>query len=422
MDIAGTNSVGEAAFNVLNSIIGSGIIGLPYALNGAGMVTGILMLVLVGLLSQFATYILVLTGKRTGAMHYSEVARITLGETGYRALSFSLVVSLFGVVTTYLIILGDISSSLRQTYLPAHAWATRSALIAFIAYVLILPLLFFRHAGPLAKWSVVSVAALPVILVLVAVRAPLYSAADEAAEYPVYVGRSLFPALGVLSFSFCSAHAAFQNFLGLRVRTMGNWLRATTIAAWAGIAVSCLFALIGLVSFGSAVRANIFLNFPGTDGYINLARALFCLTLVLTFPLSFYPIRDTLTHVLVPGSRAGTGGRAKETMITLVVLTMVCFTAMGCTDLGRAYELVGAATATTISFIFPALIYLRSETAAGLIADVSASVPLLRAPGGAADAADVQKAANLRRRLGAWLTLGFGVAVFVIGTSTALQR
>ncbi|KAJ1719866.1 hypothetical protein LPJ53_005437 [Coemansia erecta] len=421
MDTAGTNSVGEAAFNVLNSIVGSGIIGLPYALNGAGMATGILMLVVVGLLSQFATYILVLAGKRTGAMHYSEVARLTLGEAGYRALSGSIVVSLFGVVATYLIILGDISASLRQTYLPDHQWATRSVLIALISYVLILPLLFFRHSGPMAKWSVVSVAALPVILLLVAVRAPLYSA-DSAAEYPVIVGHNLFPSLGVLSFSFCSAHAAFQNFLGLRVRTMRNWLRATTIAAWAGIAVSSLFALVGLVSFGSAVRANIFLNFPDTDGYINLARALFCLTLVLTFPLSFYPIRDTLTHVFVPGSHDGARGRAAETVFTLVTLTMVCFTATRCTDLGRAYELVGAATATTISFIFPAMIYLRGERGADLLKDVAASVPLLRAPSGGSDAADAQKAAYWRRRAGAWLTLGFGVAVFVIGTSTALQR
>ncbi|KAJ2013872.1 hypothetical protein GGI14_005157, partial [Coemansia sp. S680] len=223
MDVPGTNSVNGAVFNVLNSIIGSGIIGLPYALSNAGMATGLAMLVVVGLVSQFAIYTLVLTGKRVGAMHYSEVAQITLGTFGYQALSASIIVSLVGVVTTYLVILGDISSSLRQTYLPAQEWLTRTVAIAIVAYIFVLPLLFFRHSGPLAKYSVVSIAALPVILLIIAVRAPVYASVATATDYPVVIGPHVFRALGVLCFSYCSAHAAFQNFLGLRERTMKNW-------------------------------------------------------------------------------------------------------------------------------------------------------------------------------------------------------
>ncbi|KAJ2895140.1 hypothetical protein GGI21_005194, partial [Coemansia aciculifera] len=266
MDAPGTNSVSGAVFNVLNSIIGSGIIGLPYALNNAGMATGLAMLVVVGLVSQFASYTLVLTGKRVDAMHYSEVARKTLGTLGYQALSASVIVSLLGVVTTYLVILGDITSSLRETYLPGHEWLTRSVAIAIVAYAFVLPLLFFRHSGPMAKFSVVSVVALPVILLIVAIRAPVYASSTVVAtDYPVIVGPHVFRALGVLSFSYCSAHAAFQNFLGLRERTMRNWRRTTTIATWVAIALCCAFAAIGLASFGSQVQANIFLNFPPTD-------------------------------------------------------------------------------------------------------------------------------------------------------------
>ncbi|KAJ2865587.1 hypothetical protein GGH94_002104 [Coemansia aciculifera] len=317
MDVPGTNSVNGAVFNVLNSIIGSGIIGLPYALSNAGMVTGLAMLVVVGLVSQFAIYTLVLTGKRVSAMHYSEVAHITLGTLGYQALSASIIVSLVGVVTTYLVILGDISSSLRQTYLPAQEWLTRTVSIAIVAYAFVLPLLFFRHSGPMAKYSVVSVAALPIILLIIAIRAPVYASVTTATDYPVVLGPHVFRALGVLCFSYCSAHAAFQNFLGLRERTMKNWKRATTIATWIAIALCCAFAAIGLASFGSGVQANIFLNFPTTDAYVNIARVLFCLTLVLTFPLSFYPIRDTFTHLLhIHSQQRMVSGRVLESLLT----------------------------------------------------------------------------------------------------------
>ncbi|KAJ2690374.1 hypothetical protein IWW39_000773 [Coemansia spiralis] len=428
MDVPGTNSVNGAVFNVLNSIIGSGIIGLPYALSNAGMATGLAMLVTVGLVSQFAIYTLVLTGRRVGAMHYSEVARITLGKLGSQALSLSVIVSLAGVVTTYLVILGDIFSSLRLTYLPAQEWLTRSVAIAIVAYVFILPLLFFRHSGPMAKYSVVSVAALPVILLIVAIRAPAYASTTTATDYPVVIGPHVFRALGVLSFSYCSAHAAFQNFLGLRERTMQNWRHATTIATWVAIALCCAFAAIGLASFGSGVQANIFLNFPTTDAYVNIARVLFCLTLVLTFPLSFYPIRDTLTHLLcIHSEQRRVSGRSLESMLTVSALTFICVVAANCTDLGVAYELVGAASATTISFIFPALIFLHGGTDVtlkgainfGLHASTTTVLPLL-------GAGDSSTSARWRclvwQWLGGWFTLLFGMLVFVVGTFSTLQR
>ncbi|KAJ2051158.1 hypothetical protein GGH13_008665 [Coemansia sp. S155-1] len=428
MDVPGTNSVNGAVFNVLNSIIGSGIIGLPYALSNAGMATGLAMLVVVGLVSQFAIYTLVLTGKRVGAMHYSEVAQITLGTFGYQALSASIIVSLVGVVTTYLVILGDISSSLRQTYLPAQEWLTRTVAIAIVAYIFVLPLLFFRHSGPLAKYSVVSIAALPVILLIIAVRAPVYASVATATDYPVVIGPHVFRALGVLCFSYCSAHAAFQNFLGLRERTMKNWKRATTIATWIAIALCCAFAAIGLASFGSGVQANIFLNFPTTDAYVNIARVLFCLTLVLTFPLSFYPIRDTFTHLLhIHSQQRRVSGRVLESLLTVSALTFVCVVAANCTDLGVAYELVGAATATTISFIFPALIFLHGGTDVtlksamdfGLHPTASTMLPLL---GNSGDTTSTRWRCLVWQWLGGWLTLMFGILVFLIGTISTLQR
>ncbi|KAJ2449971.1 hypothetical protein GGF42_004616 [Coemansia sp. RSA 2424] len=431
MDVPGTNSVSGAAFNVLNSIIGSGIIGLPYALNNAGMATGLAMLVVVGLVSQFANYTLVLTGKRLDALHYSEVAHMALGTLGYQALSASVIVSLVGVVTTYLIILGDIASSLRQTYLPAQEWLTRSVAIAIVAYAFVLPLLFFRHSGPLAKYSVVSVVALPVILLIVAIRAPIYASSALAADYPAIVGPHVFRALGVLSFSYCSAHAAFQNFLGLRERTMRNWMRATTAATWVAIALCCAFGEIGLASFGSRVQANIFLNFPPTDAYVNIARVLFCLTLVLTFPLSFYPIRDTFTHIFgIHSQQRRIGGRVLESLFTISVLTFVCIAAAKCTDLGAAYELVGAASATTISFIFPALIFLHGGTDVTLksaldfgAAPAAATTTMLPLLGNGDDAVASSRCRNLAWQwLGGWLTLIFGIQVFVVGTANTILR
>ncbi|XP_016120602.1 putative sodium-coupled neutral amino acid transporter 11, partial [Sinocyclocheilus grahami] len=51
MGKSGTSSISSASFNFINSIIGSGIIGLPYSLSQAGLPMGLLLLILVAFIT-----------------------------------------------------------------------------------------------------------------------------------------------------------------------------------------------------------------------------------------------------------------------------------------------------------------------------------------------------------------------------------
>ncbi|KAJ2320574.1 hypothetical protein IWW51_004601, partial [Coemansia sp. RSA 2702] len=105
-------------FNLLNTIIGSGVLCLPYALHNAGFVFGLLMLGVIAVLSQFSLYVLVLTGKRTGTSHFSSVTEAALGNFGYHLLNYSMIIDMVGTVTLYLMIVGDMVTALANIYLP----------------------------------------------------------------------------------------------------------------------------------------------------------------------------------------------------------------------------------------------------------------------------------------------------------------
>ncbi|KAJ1839339.1 hypothetical protein LPJ70_005096, partial [Coemansia sp. RSA 2708] len=100
-------STTKVGFNVLNTIIGSGVLCLPYALHNAGFVFGLLMLGVIAVLSQFSLYALVLTGKRTGTSHFSSVTEAALGNFGYHLLNYSMIIDMVGTVILYLMIVGD---------------------------------------------------------------------------------------------------------------------------------------------------------------------------------------------------------------------------------------------------------------------------------------------------------------------------
>ena len=78
----GSGIVG-ASFNIINSIVGAGMIGIPAAIREAGFSTGVVLLVLVGLLTDYTLYILVSTGIAVNCFSYQEVMRKAFGKIGY---------------------------------------------------------------------------------------------------------------------------------------------------------------------------------------------------------------------------------------------------------------------------------------------------------------------------------------------------
>ena len=72
-----------ASFNIINAILGSGIIGIPAAIREAGFSMGVVLLVLVGMVTEYTLYILVSTGVSVGCFSYQEVMRRAFGRSGY---------------------------------------------------------------------------------------------------------------------------------------------------------------------------------------------------------------------------------------------------------------------------------------------------------------------------------------------------
>lgn len=74
--------------NMANSIIGAGIIGLPYAIKQAGFVTGVTLLIVLALVTDWTIRLVVLNAKLSGRDSYMDVMRQCFGPWGAGAVSF----------------------------------------------------------------------------------------------------------------------------------------------------------------------------------------------------------------------------------------------------------------------------------------------------------------------------------------------
>ena len=75
----GTSSFNEGIFNMANTIVGAGIIGLPYALREAGCWAGIAALVAMAALTDFSLRLLMRTAMRQRVTTYEALVEAALG-------------------------------------------------------------------------------------------------------------------------------------------------------------------------------------------------------------------------------------------------------------------------------------------------------------------------------------------------------
>mgnify|MGYP000952147219 CR=1 FL=1 len=96
-----------AFMNMANSIIGAGIIGQPYAFRQAGMVMGIILLVVLTITVDWTIRLIVVNSKLSGADSFQATMQHCFGKSGLIAISVAQWAFAFGGMIAFCIIVGD---------------------------------------------------------------------------------------------------------------------------------------------------------------------------------------------------------------------------------------------------------------------------------------------------------------------------
>ncbi|KAG0280430.1 hypothetical protein BGZ95_010163 [Linnemannia exigua] len=186
----------------------------PVVRDQSGFGLGIVLSIAVAILTWMALYILIISGKKINVYKYAILCEATMGRFGFYLLNSVIFFQSAGACITYMIVVGDTIPVILDIL---GFWASRRWVILVSSLLFILPLLFYRSIGSLAKVSMISVMTLPPILFAVAVRG-MYYAPEHKRSYD-FVGNNVFPAIGVMAFAMLStqfypARAALHKVLG----------------------------------------------------------------------------------------------------------------------------------------------------------------------------------------------------------------
>ncbi|XP_006160315.1 putative sodium-coupled neutral amino acid transporter 11 isoform X2 [Tupaia chinensis] len=348
-----------AVFNVVNSIIGSGIIGLPYSMKQAGFPLGILLLFWVSYVTDFSLVLLIKGGALSGTDSYQSLVNKTFGFPGYLFLSVLQFLYPFIAMISYNIIAGDTLSKVFQRIPgvdPESFFIGRHFIIVLSTVTFTLPLSLYRDIAKLGKISLISTILTTLILGIVMARVvSMGPQIPKTEDAWVFAKSNAIQAVGVMSFAFICHHNCFLVYGSLEEPTVAKWSRIIHVSILVSIFISILFATCGYLTFTGFTQGDLFENYCRSDDLVTFGRFCYGVTVILTYPLECFVTREVVANVFSSGNLSS----VFHIVVTLVIITVATLVSLLIDCLGIVLELNGVLCAAPLIFIIPSACYLK---------------------------------------------------------------
>lgn len=356
----------DATTNMANSILGAGIVGLPYSMRQSGFVAGVVLLVGLAMLTDWTIRLIILNSKLSGRQTYIEIMDHCFGRKGKAAVSLFQFAFAFGGMCAFCVVIGDtiphVLASLFPSLAPGQGFfsflASRSFVITFTTLLISYPLSLYRDIENLSKASAVAMVSMLLIVLTVVFRGPAMPAdlkGDPSLRFTVVNPSHLVSSISVISFAFVCHHNSLLIYASLKEPSMDKFTKVTHYSTT--IACACLTAMsiAGYWTFEEKTLGNVLNNFPENDTFVNIARFAFGVNMFTTFPLEAFVCREVLETYFFPNQYSV---RLHVVITTSLVLASLVVSLLTC-DLGIVLELTGGLSATALAFIFPAVCFLK---------------------------------------------------------------
>uniref|UniRef100_A0A672ZPI1 Solute carrier family 38 member 6 n=1 Tax=Sphaeramia orbicularis TaxID=375764 RepID=A0A672ZPI1_9TELE len=347
-------SFASSVFNLMNAIMGSGILGLAYAMAHTGIIGFCILLVGVSCLAAYSIHLLLKICDQTGE-------RLTID-------------TLLNSMSSYLFILKSelpaAINSFSNSENTGGAWYEDGRLLLIIITLcIVLPLSILPKIGFLGYTSSLAFFFMVYFTVVIVVKkwsipCPLphnisnSSDSDCTPKLFVISSKSAY-AIPTMAFSFLCHTAVLPIYCELDRPTKARMQNVTNVGISLSFLLYLISALFGYLTFYAHVESELLLSYDRylpRDVLVMTVRLAILLSVLLTVPLIHFPARKAAILILF-------GGRPFSwwihTIATLVILGVVLLMAIFVPDIRNVFGVVGSTTSSCLLFVFPGIFYLK---------------------------------------------------------------
>lgn len=372
------SGVPGAVFNLTTTIIGAGIMALPATMKVLGVALGIVLIIVMGILSEISVELLVRFSVMCKASSYGEVVQHAMGRPARVVSEICIIVNNAGVLVVYLIIMGDVMSGsvhhmgVFDQLMGNGVWDQRKLVILVVMVVFLAPLCSLDKIDSLSLTSAASVA-LAVLFVIVAFTVAFIKLVegkvDSPRMFPDFSSKSAILDLLVVIPIMTNAYVCHFNvqpiYNELEQRSPQKMNRVGRLTTVLCILVYASTAISGYLLFGVDTESDVLTNFDKDLGVrfssaINyIVRVGYILHLILVFPVIHFSLRQTVDALVFEGSPPLSESRKRSLGLTVILLVLIYIGSTMIPSIWTAFKFTGATTAVSLGFIFPSLVSLR---------------------------------------------------------------
>lgn len=385
----GTASFGMSVFNLGNAIMGSGILGLSYAMANTGIALFVILLVAVAIFSLYSVHLLLKTASEGESLVYEQLGYKAFGMTGKLAASISITMQNIGAMSSYLYIVKYELPIVIISFTGAKdEWYTNGDyLVLLVTVVIILPLSLLKNLGYLGYTSGFSLLCMVFFVIVViykkfqipcpftddmlnatlanatatAVNTTVGDYSEDACtpKYFVYNSQTVY-AVPILTFAFVCHPAILPMYEELKDRSRRKMQGVANVSFLAMFIMYLLAALFGYLTFNLKVEPELLHTYSkignGTDVILLIVRLAVLTAVTLTVPVVLFPIRTSVNALLCASKEFSW---VRHTAITIILLAGTNLLVIFVPTIRDIFGFIGASAAAMLIFILPSAFYIK---------------------------------------------------------------
>ncbi|KAL3678346.1 hypothetical protein R1sor_021302 [Riccia sorocarpa] len=358
---SGRASTFKTYFNIIISIVGAGVLGLPYTFRVSGWAVAAVCVTVSAVLSYCCMIHLVRCREKLQKeghrfiQTYGDLGDAAFGNWGRQFIDIMVLVSQSGCCVAYLIFIGRNVSSVFTGDVRQYCY--------FIALIFPFEVLlsWVRSLSGLAPFSIVADVC-NVLAMAVVVR-------DDFHDFQGVSEIKALTSWSALPFAMGVAVYCYEGF-GMTLTLHSSMKRPSEFPKTLGIAFVLItglylsFGFIGYLAYGEETQDIITLNLPNDWTTVAVKIGL-CVGLFFTFPIMMFPVHEIFERKLLFNDwfQKQTQSLLLETIwcnfVRALIVLVVAAVAIMVPGFGVFISLVGSTVCAMLAFVVPAVLHMK---------------------------------------------------------------
>nr|XP_016929056.1 putative sodium-coupled neutral amino acid transporter 10 [Drosophila suzukii]XP_016929057.1 putative sodium-coupled neutral amino acid transporter 10 [Drosophila suzukii] len=344
-----------------NSIIGVGILAMPFCFQKCGILLSIVLLVLSNGITRVCCHYLIKTSLLTRRKSFEMLGLHAFGLSGKLLVELCIIGYLIGTCITYFVVVGDLGPQIIAkifTLNVADHLHLRSLVMIVVTVVCIVPLGMLRNVDSLSAVCTASIGFYVCLILKIVLEAKPHITANDWTDKVLYwEPAGVLQCLPIFSMALSCQMQLFEVFESINNQSLDKLNGIVRNATWICTFVYISVGFFGYVAFCThTFSGNILVNLSTSFGS-DIIKIGFVLSIAFSFPLVIFPCRASLYSLLYRKGHSESSSYIPEQRFRLITIFIVVFSlcvALVIPSVELIIGLVGSTIGVAICIMFPA--------------------------------------------------------------------